>query len=75
MSVAVVGCGHWGKNLIRNFSEIGELSAVCDDDKLLASKFSEKYKVPSLSYDEVLRSSCRAVVIAVSYTHLRAHET
>ena len=49
MSVAVVGCGHWGKNLIRNFSEIGELSAVCDDDKLLASKFSEKYKVPSLS--------------------------
>ena len=44
MSVVVVGCGHWGKNLIRNFSEIGELSAVCDNDKLLASKFSEKYK-------------------------------
>ena len=65
MSVVVVGCGHWGKNLIRNFSDIGELSAVCDDDKLLARKFSEKYKVPSLSYDEVLRSSCRAVVIAV----------
>lgn len=69
MSVVVVGCGHWGKNLIRNFSEIGELSAVCDNDKLLASKFSEKYKVPSLSYDEVLRSSCRAVVIAVPAKH------
>ena len=69
MSVVVIGCGYWGKNLIRNFSEIGELSGVCDDDKLLASKFSEKYKVPSLSYDEVLSSSSKAVVIAVPAKH------
>ena len=26
--VAVVGCGYWGKNLVRNFSEIGALKAV-----------------------------------------------
>ncbi|HZI33916.1 MAG TPA: Gfo/Idh/MocA family oxidoreductase, partial [Candidatus Binatia bacterium] len=28
--VAVAGMGYWGKNLVRNFSELGALSAVCD---------------------------------------------
>ncbi len=28
--VAVAGCGYWGKNLVRNFSELGALAAVCD---------------------------------------------
>lgn len=27
---AVVGCGAWGKNLVRNFHEIGSLVQVCD---------------------------------------------
>jgi len=30
MSVAVVGCGYWGKNLVRNFNQLGALSMVCD---------------------------------------------
>lgn len=30
MRIAVIGCGHWGKNLVRNFSELGVLAAVCD---------------------------------------------
>jgi UDP-2-acetamido-3-amino-2,3-dideoxy-glucuronate N-acetyltransferase len=28
--VAVVGCGYWGRNLVRNFSQLGALAAVCD---------------------------------------------
>ncbi len=64
MSVAVIGCGYWGKNLIRNFFEIGELSAVCDEDKLTADKFAKNYGVPSLTFDEVLRSPIKAVVIS-----------
>lgn len=32
MKIAVVGCGHWGKNLVRNFSELGVLSYVCDNN-------------------------------------------
>jgi UDP-2-acetamido-3-amino-2,3-dideoxy-glucuronate N-acetyltransferase len=31
-TVAVVGMGYWGKNLVRNFYELGALSAVCDSD-------------------------------------------
>ncbi len=32
MKVAVIGCGHWGRNLVRNFYELGVLAAVCDSN-------------------------------------------
>lgn len=28
--IAVVGCGYWGKNLVRNFRELGCLASICD---------------------------------------------
>lgn len=28
--VAVIGCGYWGKNLVRNFNQLGSLSLVAD---------------------------------------------
>ena len=28
--VAVIGCGYWGKNLVRNFAELGALAAISD---------------------------------------------
>ena len=31
-NVAVVGCGYWGKNLIRNFSQLGVLRVICDSN-------------------------------------------
>lgn len=37
--VAVIGAGYWGKNLIRNFSELKCLAAICDEDKLLLKKY------------------------------------
>ena len=32
LNIAVVGCGYWGKNLVRVFSELGVLHCVCDTD-------------------------------------------
>src|SRR3954453_23499527 len=29
-NIAVLGCGYWGKNLVRNFSALGALRMVCD---------------------------------------------
>jgi predicted dehydrogenase len=29
-AVAVLGCGYWGRNLVRNFQELDALAAVCD---------------------------------------------
>ena len=30
INVAVLGCGYWGQNLVRNFHALGVLRAVCD---------------------------------------------
>jgi predicted dehydrogenase len=30
VSVAVLGCGYWGQNLVRNFYQLGALGLVCD---------------------------------------------
>lgn len=29
-TIAVAGCGRWGRNLVRNFAELGALHTVCD---------------------------------------------
>ena len=33
VNVAVVGVGYWGKNLVRNFHELGALAALCDAER------------------------------------------
>lgn len=63
--VAVIGCGHWGKNLVRNFAELGALAAVVDPNAELATKFAEQYKVDALSFeDTIARDDIAGVVIA-----------
>src|SRR5688572_1367334 len=41
--VAVVGMGYWGKNLVRNFHQIGALAAVCDVDPSVESLLRSGY--------------------------------
>src|SRR5271154_6380949 len=41
--VAVVGMGYWGRNLVRNFHELGALSVVCDSDRAAEALCREKY--------------------------------
>jgi UDP-2-acetamido-3-amino-2,3-dideoxy-glucuronate N-acetyltransferase len=41
--VAVVGMGYWGRNLVRNFHELGALSMVCDSDPAAEALCREKY--------------------------------
>jgi UDP-2-acetamido-3-amino-2,3-dideoxy-glucuronate N-acetyltransferase len=31
-NIAIAGCGYWGKNLVRNFAELGSLHTICDVD-------------------------------------------
>src|SRR5205085_12683791 len=42
-NICVVGCGHWGKNLIRNFHRLGHLGAICDANPASVQKFSAEY--------------------------------
>ena len=62
--VAVIGCGHWGKNLVRNFSELGALSAISDPNEVLAGQFSTQFNVPELDFKAILEGDCDGVVIA-----------
>jgi UDP-2-acetamido-3-amino-2,3-dideoxy-glucuronate N-acetyltransferase len=41
--VAVVGMGYWGRNLVRNFYDLGALAAVCDSDRSTETQCREKY--------------------------------
>ena len=65
--VAVVGCGDWGRNLVRNFQELKALAAVCDPDpeRIRALKnLPPDCKIFS-SYEDLLKElSIQAVVIA-----------
>jgi len=65
-SVAVIGCGYWGKNLVRNFHGLGALSLICDVTESGRSTAAEiAPQVPFTgSYEEVLESEVPALVIA-----------
>jgi predicted dehydrogenase len=42
-SVAVAGLGHWGKNLVRNFDDFGDLVALCDHSPEHRETFQRRY--------------------------------
>ena len=67
LSVAVVGGGYWGKNLVRNFHQLGALKLICDKNELILDKFVEDYPSTEvcLAYNEVInRRDVKGVVIA-----------
>jgi predicted dehydrogenase len=67
--IAVVGCGYWGQNLIRNFSDIPDVdvTAVCDFNLNALARVKRRY--PSIElrqdYQQILADwRIHAVVIA-----------
>lgn len=62
--ISVIGCGYWGKNLVRNFSELGVLHSICDASPELARKTSANYGVEAQNLNELFQSDCDGVVIA-----------
>jgi UDP-2-acetamido-3-amino-2,3-dideoxy-glucuronate N-acetyltransferase len=53
-NIAIAGCGHWGKNLIRNMAQIGALAAVVDSNPAQAEAMAKEHNVPVRSWAEVL---------------------
>lgn len=41
--IAVIGSGYWGKNLVRNYHELGALKIICDKNEKILSDFSQQY--------------------------------
>jgi len=70
IKLGVIGCGYWGPNLIRNFSQIDsiELCYVCDIDEKKVSAIKKTYPNVKtvLDYKDVLRDpEVDAIVIAL----------
>jgi UDP-2-acetamido-3-amino-2,3-dideoxy-glucuronate N-acetyltransferase len=42
-NIAVIGCGYWGKNLVRNFAELGALNTICDVETGILKQFKALY--------------------------------
>ena len=62
----MIGCGYWGKNLVRDFNRLGALSLICDatsTGRAIASELAPNARVVT-NIDEVLRSDVQGVVIA-----------
>ena len=65
-NIAVVGCGYWGKNLVRNFSELGALYSVSDVDSETAKKYANQYQVKYLTFDETINdANIKGIVLTV----------
>jgi UDP-2-acetamido-3-amino-2,3-dideoxy-glucuronate N-acetyltransferase len=71
--VAVVGCGNWGKNLVRNFAHLGALAVVCDADTRKLDQIAREHRgvrVTDNIKDVLNEPTVSAVVIATpSDTH------
>jgi UDP-2-acetamido-3-amino-2,3-dideoxy-glucuronate N-acetyltransferase len=67
VNLCVVGCGHWGKNLARNFAELGHLYAICESDPERLKSFTNLYPKakPYASFESALKDDdLRAIVLA-----------
>lgn len=65
--VAVIGCGNWGKNLVRNYAQQGALGVVCDADTKRLEHVSREYPGVGVTdnFDGVLQDGgIKAIVIA-----------
>ncbi|MFN8455099.1 MAG: Gfo/Idh/MocA family oxidoreductase [Anaerolineae bacterium] len=64
--VAVIGCGYWGKNLVRNFNQLHALSTVCDltsTGRAVAATIAPQVAIVG-DIQQVWDSSVAGVVIA-----------
>lgn len=72
--VAVLGCGYWGQNLVRNFNALGALAAVCDlseSGRARARELAPQAQIYSRMEDVLDDPSIQAVVISTpAETHV-----
>ncbi|MBN1897730.1 MAG: Gfo/Idh/MocA family oxidoreductase [Spirochaetes bacterium] len=73
IKVGLIGAGYWGKNLLRNFYELGTLETVCEkEDRILAQRKKEYKEIRyTKEYKEILgNKDIKGVVIATpAVTH------
>jgi UDP-2-acetamido-3-amino-2,3-dideoxy-glucuronate N-acetyltransferase len=64
--VGVVGCGYWGRNLVRNFHELGSLEAVCDVEARRREEMRQTYSVVATDRVDDLLSMPQIQAVAIA---------
>lgn len=67
-SVAVIGAGYWGRNLVRVYAELGCLSWICDSNDGILAECRRQYPGISCSRDyraALAAEGVQAIVLAV----------
>lgn len=66
LRAAVIGCGGWGKNIVKNVAALDALVAISDAFPATAATISAEYGVPAMTVDEIAANpDIDAVYIAV----------
>ncbi len=66
-NIAVIGAGYWGKNLVRNFHQLGVLKTICDGAQPIREEMTKTYPDVAVTDDinEVLKDAdIKGIVIA-----------
>jgi len=66
-SIAVIGSGYWGENLVRNFHQLGVLKLICDKNENIVNQFKKQYPdvETCLDLEDVFcHEDIKAVVVA-----------
>lgn len=72
VKIAVVGCGMWGRNIIRNAASLELLAGVCDLNHERASEFAKDFDTQALDFEAALsRKDIDGIMIA---TNANTHE-
>ena len=73
--IAVIGCGMWGRNIVRNFYSLNVLDTVCDIDDENLKKVREQYPgvKTTKDFNEVINSKeiTAVAVVTPSHTHFK----
>ena len=73
--IAVVGCGMWGRNIVRNFYNLNVLDTVCDIDDENRKKVLEQYPGVKVTKDfnEIINNKdiTAVAIVTPSHTHFK----
>lgn len=73
--IAVIGCGVWGRNIVRNFYNLNVLDTVCDIDDDNLQKVIEQYPGVNVTRDfnEIINNKeiTAVAVVTPSHTHFK----
>jgi predicted dehydrogenase/acetyltransferase-like isoleucine patch superfamily enzyme len=75
--IGMLGCGYWGRNLVRNFAELGALAALADSNPATAAALAREHGVPAKSFEELcadpgIDGIAIASPAALHFTHAKA---